>query len=247
MRFDVLSLFPEIINAYSQESIIKNAIEADLIDLNLCNPRDYSLDKHKKVDDTPYGGGAGMLLQIQPYLDCFLETIRQSNTALKDFRIDDFYPEANDRLGFMYPQEREYEVIMFSPRGERFNQEIAQELSTKKHLVMLCGRYEGFDERLRNIVSKEISIGDFVLTGGELPALTVIDAVARLLPSVLGDSHSAVAESFNSALDIFDMDCKTAISSMHSKKFPCLILSIVVREIGGMVNLKNRAFFVPYG
>ncbi len=205
MRFDVLTLFPEIIKSYSKESIIGNALNEALIEIHSHNPRDYSLDKHKKVDDTPYGGGAGMLLQIQPFLDCFLDVSRQSETSLANLKLEDYYPESVGNFVSPHSVQRDYEVIMFSPRGERFNQNLAHDFASKEQLIMLCGRYEGFDERLRNIVTKEISLGDFVLTGGELPALTVIDAVTRILPDVLGDKHSVIAESFNSALDILEI------------------------------------------
>ena len=214
MRFDVLSLFPDIIDSYTKESIVASAIAQSKIELNTYNPRDYSQDKHKKVDDTPYGVGAGMLLQIQPFLDCFLDLAAKSSSGLEKLQLEDYYPISNEALSLkselslnsVHPESRDYEVIMFSPRGQRMTQDLVYSLASKKQLVMMCGRYEGFDERLRNIVSLDVSLGDFVLTGGELPALTLIDVVTRVLPSVLGDDHSSVAESFNSALDILELD-----------------------------------------
>ena len=154
MIYDVITLFPEIITGYSSHSITKRGIENDIIKINTHNPRDFSLDKHKRVDDTPYGGGDGMVLACQPIFDCY-ENIQKQ---------DDF------------------EFIMLTPQGEKFNQKITTELSQKKQIILLCGHYEGFDERIRiGLKPREISIGDFVLTGGELPALILIDSISRNL------------------------------------------------------------------
>ena len=168
MRFDVLSLFPETIQSACDFSIIKRATEQNLISVNAVNPRDFSLDKHKKVDDTPYGGGAGMLLSCQPYLDALSSVEKLENS----------------------------EVIIMSPQGSVFNQEMAKEFAKKSQLIIICGHYEGFDERiLQKSGAKEVSIGDFVMTGGEFPALCIIDSVTRLLNGVLGDSESAEYDS----------------------------------------------------
>lgn len=163
MRFDVLSLFPETIENGCNFSIIKRAIEQGSICVNAVNPRDFSLDKHKKVDDTPYGGGAGMLLSCQPYLDALNSVEKLENS----------------------------QVIVMSPQGEVFNQKMAKEFAQKEQLVIICGHYEGFDERiLQKSCAKEVSIGDFVMTGGEFPALCIIDSVSRLIKGVLGDGES---------------------------------------------------------
>ncbi len=163
MRFDVLTLFPEVIVDACNFSIIKNAIDNNLISINTINPRDYTNDKHKKVDDTPYGGGAGMLLQCQPYLD-----------ALKSVKISD-----------------NSQIIIMTPQGKTYNQQMAKEFSKRNQLIIICGHYEGFDERIKKISGAlEVSIGDFVMTGGELPALCIMDSVVRLLDGVLGDSES---------------------------------------------------------
>lgn len=168
MKFDVLSLFPETITDACNFSIIKRALLEKRIEINAINPRDFSADKHKKVDDTPYGGGAGMLLSCQPYLDA-LNSIEKKGEA---------------------------QTIIMSPQGKTFNQEMAKEFATKDQLIIICGHYEGFDER---IIEKsgaiEVSIGDFVLTGGEFPALCIIDSVTRLLKGVLGDDESAEYDS----------------------------------------------------
>ena len=168
MRFDVLSLFPETIIDACNFSIIKRALNENIIEINAVNPRDYTLDKHKKLDDTPYGGGAGMLLSCQPYLD-----------ALKSVK-----------------KEKNNKIIIMSPQGKTFNQEMAKEFALKDQLIIICGHYEGFDERIKELSgAEEVSLGDFVLTGGEFPALCIIDSVTRLLKDVLGDEESAEYDS----------------------------------------------------
>lgn len=173
MRFDILTLFPEMIENACRHSIISRAIQNDLISVNAINPRDYTHSKHKKVDDTPYGGGAGMVLMCQPFLDALKGVEREENS----------------------------EVIMLTPQGERFNQNMAKEFSKKDQLIMICGHYEGFDERIRVLSgAREVSIGDFVLTGGELPALCVLDSTVRFVEGVLGKTESADYDSFEDGL-----------------------------------------------
>ena len=152
MKFDVLTLFPDMISQACSHSIISRGIDSGVISVNPVNPRDYTKDKHKKVDDTPFGGGAGMVLMCQPYFDCFDSIEKTPDT----------------------------EVIILSPQGEVFNRQISVELSKKSHIILICGHYEGFDERIKEYTkAREISLGDFVLTGGELPALCIIDSVSR--------------------------------------------------------------------
>lgn len=173
MRFDVLTLFPEIIESYCNFSIMKRAKQGEVFTLNTVNPRDFTLDKHKKVDDTPYGGGAGMVLMVQPYVDAYDSVEKLQNTI----------------------------TVMLSPQGEPLSENLVNDLSKYEQIVMLCGHYEGFDERIREIIKpKEISLGDFVLTGGELPALCVIDAVSRKLEGTLGKIESAEDDSFANGL-----------------------------------------------
>ncbi|MBR6162754.1 tRNA (guanosine(37)-N1)-methyltransferase TrmD [bacterium] len=173
MKFDVLTLFPEMFAQAFNYSILKRATENGLISLNLVNPRDFTLDKHKKVDDTPFGGGAGMVLMCQPFIDAY-------NSL--DFDCD-------------------YEAVILSPQGEKFNQSIAKELSEREKIIFICGHYEGFDERIKKITkARELSIGDFVLTGGEYPALCMIDAISRLIEGVLGDDTSSVSDSHSDGL-----------------------------------------------
>ena len=173
MKFDILTLFPEMITDYCSQSIIKRAVEAGVISVNTVNPRDFTLDKHKKVDDTPYGGGAGMVLMPQPYVDAYESVERCENSI----------------------------TIMLSPQGEPLKESLVKELAEYDQIVMLCGHYEGFDERIRDIIKpREISLGDFVLTGGELPALCVLDAVSRKLEGTLGKIESADDDSFSDGL-----------------------------------------------
>ena len=173
MIFDVLTLFPEMIEQSCNYSILKRAVESGILKVNTINPRDFTLDKHKKVDDTPYGGGAGMVLMAQPYVDAY-ESVKRVDNSLK---------------------------VMLSPQGEPLTDKIVNELAEFEQIVMLCGHYEGFDERIRDIIKpREISIGDFVLTGGELPALCLIDAVSRKLEGTLGKIESAEEDSFANGL-----------------------------------------------
>lgn len=161
MKIDILTLFPELIQSVIKESIIGRAVESKKIEINVINFRDYSNNKHKKVDDYPFGGGQGMLLTIQPIYD-----------ALKKIN-----------------QEKSYKVILTSPQGKTLTQEKVEELSEESHLIIICGHYEGVDDRVReNLVDEEISIGDYVLTGGELAALVIVDSVSRLVKDVLREA-----------------------------------------------------------
>ncbi len=175
MNIDILSIFPRMFEGPLSESIIGKAIEKELVSVKVTDFRDYTDDKHKHVDDYPYGGGAGMLLKAQPILDAF-EAIKKEK------------PETKKR------------VILLDPAGEKFSQQKAEELSKEEHLIFICGHYEGYDERIRSIVTDEVSLGDFVLTGGELGAMVMIDATVRLLPGVLGNEVSAVTDSFSTGL-----------------------------------------------
>jgi tRNA (guanine37-N1)-methyltransferase len=169
MHIDVFSLFPEVFESYLNTSILKRAQDSKAIDIDLHNFRDFAKDKHKIVDDTPFGGEGGMVLKPEPIFDALEKVL--GNPPKKP-------------------------VILLTPQGELFDQEMAFELSRMEGFALLCGRYEGVDERIREqVVSREISVGDYVLTGGELPALTIIDAVARLLPGVLGDANAPQKDS----------------------------------------------------
>ena len=173
MKFDVMTLFPEMVEDYFQYSILKRAVDAGIVEVNTINPREYTENKHKKVDDIPYGGGAGMVLMPQPYVDAY-ESIQKSNNSI---------------------------TIMLSPQGEPLTDKIVNNLAKYDQIILMCGHYEGFDERIREIIKPtEISIGDFVLTGGELPALCLIDAVSRKIEGTLGHAESAEEDSFSNGL-----------------------------------------------
>ena len=193
MQIDILTLFPEMFGGFLSESIIKRAIEKEKVNINIINFRDYTNDPHGKVDDTPFGGGAGMVLQIEPIYNA-LETIKTENSH----------------------------VILLTPSGKTFNQTKAKELSTKKHIILICGHYEGFDYRIKELVDEEISIGNFVLTGGELPAMMISDAIIRLLPGVIS-SESLESESFDD--DLLDYPVYTKPRDFKGLKVPDVLLS----------------------
>ncbi len=200
MDFHVLTLFPEMVLQGLRTSIIGKAEERGYISIEAVNIRDYTLDKHGKVDDYTYGGGAGMLMQAQPVFDA--------------------YRSVADRIG----QERARRVIYVTPQGKPFCQEMAQEMARESDLIFLCGHYEGIDERvLEEIVTDQVSIGDYVLTGGELPAMVMIDAIARLVPGVLHNGESAQTESFDDGLLEYPQYSRPEI--WHEKRVPEVLLS----------------------
>jgi tRNA (guanine37-N1)-methyltransferase len=174
IRFDVLSIFPEMFHSPLNFSLLKKAQEKGLIDIGLHNIRDWAEDKHNMTDDAPYGGGCGMVMKVEP--------VERALAAVKRADVQSL-------------------VVLMTPQGKTFNQKIAGEMAEEKHIIMICGRYEGVDERIReHLADREISIGDYILTGGELSALVVIDAVSRLIPGVLGNDASAATESFSQGL-----------------------------------------------
>ena len=167
MKIDIVSIFPEMFQGAFTESILKRAQEAGKVEINIVNFRDFTEDPHLKVDDTPYGGGAGMVLTPQPIFDC-VESLRTA----------------------------ESKVILLTPDGVQYKQRIAYDLSKERHLIIICGHYEGFDERIRTLADMEISIGDYVLTGGEIPAMVLVDSIVRLIPGVINE-RSHLDDSFN--------------------------------------------------
>jgi tRNA (guanine37-N1)-methyltransferase len=174
MRFDILTIFPHIFDSYFQESILKIAQAKQKIDIQVHNIRDYSTDKHHKTDDLPYGGGPGMVMTLQPIYDCLKAIPRLARSR----------------------------ILMFDPGGKLYTQPMATQYSQAyDQLILLCGRYEGFDERVYQLVDERVSIGQYVLSGGEIPAMIVVETVSRLLPGVLGDDQSSVTETFSGDLD----------------------------------------------
>ena len=193
MKIDILTLFPEMFINFDKESIIKRAIDKGIVEINIIDFRTFSKEKNNKVDDTPYGGGSGMVLMCQPIYDA-IESIRTADSK----------------------------VIMLTPDGKVYNQKTAYDLSKEKHLILLCGHYEGFDERIRNIVDLEISIGDYVLTGGEYPAMVVADSIIRLVPGVINeDSH--LIDSFND--NLLDYETYTKPADFRGMKVPDVLIS----------------------
>lgn len=193
MRIDILTLFPDMFKNVFEESIVKRAQELGKLEINIVNFRDYTDDPHKKVDDTPYGGGAGMVLTCQPIFDCV--------NALK----------TNDT-----------KVILLTPDGVLYKQKQAYDLSKEKHLIIISGHYEGFDERIRSICDLEISIGDYVLTGGEIASMVLVDSIARLIPGVITE-ESHINDSFND--NLLDYPTYTKPRIYNGMEVPEVLLS----------------------
>ncbi len=193
MKIDILTLFPNMFEGFLTESIIKRAIQNELVEINIINFRDYTPLKNNQVDDTIYGGGAGMLIRCEPIFEC-----------LDKIKTDDSF------------------VILLTPDGSTFKQSIAYDLSKKKHLIFICGHYEGFDERIRTLVDMELSIGDFVLTGGEFASICMIDAITRLIPGVI-NKDSLESESFTN--NLLDYPMYTKPSEYRGLKVPDILLS----------------------
>ncbi len=203
MKFDILTIFPDLVYQYASDSILKRAQKAGLVEINAHNFRDYTQDKQRHVDDHPYGGGPGMVLQIQPIYDC-LKAIKSLKCKNKKGKL----------------QNANYKVLIMDPAGKKFDQKMAKKFSKLDRLVMICGRYEGFDERIYKLADERISVGDYILSGGELPALTIIEAVSRLIPGVLGNEESLVNETFSTKIPkqtgVEAPDCLSAVA----KKYP---------------------------
>lgn len=193
MKIDVLTLFPDMFKVILDNSIIKRAISSNKVSINLVNIRDFSTLSNNQVDDTPYGGGGGMVLMCEPIFSA-IESVRKENSY----------------------------VVMLTPSGKLYNQSKACEFSKKEHLIILCGHYEGFDERIKALVDEEISIGDFVLTGGEIPAMSIIDSVTRLVPGVISE-ESLTSESFTD--NLLDYPVYTKPQVFRGMKVPDVLIS----------------------
>jgi tRNA (guanine37-N1)-methyltransferase len=194
MKIEILSLFPNMFTGFLEDSIIKRAILKGSVDIKIINFRDYSKLSNNQVDDTPYGGGAGMVIRPECIFDC----------------LDDINPK------------KDAYVILMTPDGKTYNEAKAKELTNIKHLIIICGHYEGFDERIRTLVNEEISIGDFVLTGGEVPAMAIVDSITRLLPGVI-NSDSLTSESFEN--NLLDYPTYTKPAQYRGLSVPDVLLS----------------------
>ncbi len=201
MKIDILTLFPSMFDGFLSNSIIKRAIEKKLVEINIINFRDYSKDPHHKVDDTPYGGGNGMVLMVQPIYDAVM--------ALKN---------------------EETKVILLTPDGEKYTQKKAYDLKKIKHLIIICGHYEGFDDRIRSIVDYEISIGDYILTGGEIPAMIIADTITRLVDGVI-EEGSHINDSFNPKTNLLDYPTYTKPREFMGMTVPEVLLNGNHKEI----------------
>lgn len=199
IRIDILTLFPSMFDGFLNESIINRAIKRNLVQINVINFRDYTLDPHGKVDDTPYGGGAGMVLTPQPIFDA-VEDLKTENTK----------------------------VILLTPDGKTYNQEMAYSYSKEEHIILICGHYEGFDERIRTLADSEISIGDYVLTGGEIPSMVITDSITRLIDGVI-EKESHEYDSFNN--NLLDYPTYTKPRDFRGMKVPDVLTSGNHKEI----------------
>lgn len=203
MRIDILTIFPDIFQSYCRESIIRRATEKKILDLRFHDLRAYTKDKHRTTDDRPYGGGPGMVMKVEPIERALRQIAGRS----------------------LPPKSKKKQIILLTPQGRFFTQKIARELSRLEQIVFVSGRYEGFDERVRGLVNRQLSIGPYVLTGGELPALVVVDAVARLIPGVLGDEASPDDETFSASLDQAEYPQYTRPEVYRGQRVPKVLLS----------------------
>ncbi|MFH0826432.1 MAG: tRNA (guanosine(37)-N1)-methyltransferase TrmD [Candidatus Omnitrophota bacterium] len=199
MRIDIITIFPKMFEPILNESIIKRAQQKGRVKIVLHNQRDYTRDKHRKVDDRPFGGGSGMVMACEPIFNA----VKKIKSLVRSHRS---------------------QVILLCPQGKRFNQKMAQHLARAHHLILVCGHYEGVDERVRkHLVDEEVSIGDYVLTGGELPAMVLVDSIVRLLPGVLGDKNSLNFESFKG--NLLEYPQYTRPANFKGKTVPKVLLS----------------------
>lgn len=216
MRFDVLTLFPEIFSGYLSQSLVKLAIERGLVDVQLHNIRDWALGRHRVVDDRPFGGGPGMILKVEPVVEC-VESVRRGQPPPN--------PEGAVVVQADAQQLPPGKLIMLTPTGRKLDQRVVEELATHERLLLLCGRYEGFDDRVRQILEPdEISIGDYVLGGGEVASMVIVDAVIRLIPGVLGHAESAVCDSFSGSDRVLEYSQYTRPREYRGLEVPEVLL-----------------------
>ena len=197
MKFEILTIFPKIFDSYFSESIIKRAQNKKKVKINAHDIRNFATDKHRMVDDRPYGGGPGMVLKVEPIYKC-IKSIKKKKKS---------------------------RIILLTPKGKTFNQRKAQQLTKYNQLILICGHYEGFDERIRQFVDEEISIGNYVLTGGEIPAMVIVDTISRLIPDVLGDKNSPKDETFSKSEKYIEYPHYTRPENFKGQKVPKILLS----------------------
>ncbi|MEM9827040.1 MAG: tRNA (guanosine(37)-N1)-methyltransferase TrmD [Planctomycetota bacterium] len=210
MRFDIVTLFPEIFDGYLRQGLLGKAISRELVSIHRHQLRDFAPPSvHKPVDDRPFGGGPGMLIQVEPTVRC-VEAVRQMGG-------DDDVSDASSRSG---------QTVLLTPAGETFNQPMAEEMAAQDRLILICGRYEGFDQRVVDILKpREVSVGDFVLNGGEVAAMLMIDAISRLIPGVLGESQSHVDDSFSQGNRLLEFPQYTRPRTFRGHAVPDVLLS----------------------
>ncbi len=208
MRIDILTLFPKMFENVLNESMLKIARKKKKVAVKVHNLRDWTCDRHKTADDKPYGGGSGMILKIEPLYRALVSLLGENRVK---------------KLGEKKGVKKNMKIVLLTPRGKKFNQKIAKKLSKLKHIILICGHYEGIDERIHALVTDEISIGDYIMTGGEIPAMAVLDAVMRLIPGVLGDSASLKHESFEN--NLLEYPQYTRPREFEGMKVPKVLLS----------------------
>ena len=209
MTFHIITIFPDIFSSYFNESIIKRALEKNQIEINIVNLRDFATDKHKTVDDTPYGGGAGMVMKIEPLYRA-IRSLKKQETRNNNQTISNFPAQGWSASGGQFPISK---IILTSAKGKTWNQKLAAEYAELQDIIIICGRYEGVDERILNYADEEVSIGDYILTGGEIPAMAIVDSVTRLLPGVLGNPDSIKDESFSNKFDTRSAGWRTTLDT----------------------------------
>ena len=214
MRFDVLTLFPEIFPGYMSQSILNKSIQRGIVEIHVHNMRDWAKGRHNKVDDTPYGGGPGMVLMVEPVVNCVRDVQKMAS--------------------------QEGTVIMLTPQGERLSQPLVEELAVEKRMILLCGRYEGFDQRVIDILQpREISIGDYILNGGEVASMVLVDSLVRMVPGVLGDELSSFDDSFSRGNRMLEYPQYTRPQEFEGREVPEILLGGNHGEIERWRNAKS--------
>lgn len=234
MKFDIITIFPKAFDSYFNESILNRAQKAGLIDINIHNLRDYTTDKHKTVDDKPYGGGPGMILKVEPIYKA-LRKVKSEKLKGKSYNSE------------LKTNNQKTRIIMLTPTGKKFDQKMAKRFSKLDGLVLLCGRYEGFDARCEKFVDEKVSIGDYVLSGGEVPAMVVVEATSRLIPGVLGHEHSADDETFSIDKDYVEYPQYTRPEEFRIPRYKMQDTNPAYRQAGKseIQNTKKRILQVP--